>query len=317
MAVPGISGDRMLLAAVHLLTGIGFAILVSRPDPLRDSLLFVRYAQTATLGLGIMAALSCIDFTGPRLVDLSYVPLAGALSLSLLLVVFGSGPGASSAKVNLGPLQPVELTRLLLALFLAGYFARRWELLRLRRRMLGDRQLPAWINLPRPEYFLPVLVGVGAALLLFFLQKDLGPALLLCCVFLSPTVARPDGMAAAGLEPVVARLRIGFRLHVSNTLAERVRIWQSPWDTRRRAATRWHTRFGPSQPAVQWAPASVSATHDTCPPGTPISSWRPSARSSVSSDFRSSPFCSRSLRSVASASAGWRRATTDSFLRPS
>ncbi len=104
----GISGDRLLLAAVHLLTGIGFAILVSRPDPLRDSLLFVRYAQTATLGLGIMAALSFIDFTGPRLVDLSFVPLAGALSLSLLLVVFGSGPGASSAKVNLGPLQPVE-----------------------------------------------------------------------------------------------------------------------------------------------------------------------------------------------------------------
>jgi len=228
----GISGDRLLLAAVHLLTGIGFAILVSRPDPLRDGLLFVRYAQTATLGLGIMAALSCIDFTGPRLVDLSYVPLAGALSLSLLLVVFGSGPGASSAKVNLGPLQPVEVTRLLLALFLAGYFARRWELLRLRRRMLGDRQLPAWINLPQPEYFLPVLVGVGAALLLFFLQKDLGPALLLCCVFLSTyAVARGRiGMAATGLGLLGLGFYIGFRLHVSNTLAERVRIWQSPWD---------------------------------------------------------------------------------------
>ena len=228
----GIRGDRLLLAAVHLLTGIGFAILVSRPDPLRDSLLFVRYAQAAALGLGVMAALSLIDFTGPRLVDLSYVPLAGALSLSLLLVVLGSGPGASSAKVNLGPLQPVEITRLLLALFLAGYFARRWELLRLRRRMFGDRQLPAWINVPRLEYFLPVLVGVGAALLLFFLQKDLGPALLLCCVFLSAyAVARGRiGMAATGLGLLGLGFYVGFRLHVSTTLAERVRIWQSPWD---------------------------------------------------------------------------------------
>ena len=228
----GIRGDRLLLAAVHLLTGIGLAILVSRPDPLRDTLLFVRYVETAALGLGVMAALSCIDFTGPRLVDLSYVPLAGALSLSLLLVVFGSGPGASSAKVNLGPLQPVEITRLLLALFLAGYFARRWELLRLRSRMVGDRQLPAWINVPRAEYFLPVLVGVGAALLLFFLQKDLGPALLLCCVFLSAyAVARGRiGMAATGLGLLGLGLYVGFRLHVSTTLAERVRIWQSPWD---------------------------------------------------------------------------------------
>jgi cell division protein FtsW (lipid II flippase) len=216
----GIRGDRLVLAAVHLLTGIGFAILVSRPDPLRDSLLFVRFAQTTALGLGVMAALSSVDFTGPRLVDLSYVPLAGALSLSLLLVVFGSGPGASGAKVNLGPLQPVEVTRLLLALFLAGYFARRWELLRLRRRM------------PRPEYFLPVLVGVGAALLLFFLQKDLGPALLLCCVFLAAyAVARGRiGMAAAGFALLGLGFYAGFRLHVSNTLAARVRIWQSPWD---------------------------------------------------------------------------------------
>ena len=45
-----------------------------------------------------MAALSCIDFTGPRLVDLSYVPLAGALSLSLLLVVFGSGPARAARR---------------------------------------------------------------------------------------------------------------------------------------------------------------------------------------------------------------------------
>ena len=69
---------------------------------------------------------------------LSYVPLARrALALAAARFVFGSGPGASGAKVNLGPLQPIEDPRLLLALFLAGYFARRWELLRLRRRMFG------------------------------------------------------------------------------------------------------------------------------------------------------------------------------------
>ena len=91
-----IRGDRLLLSVVHLLTGIGFAILVSRPDPLRDTLLFVRYADATALGLLVMAALSFVDFTDSRLVDLSYVPLAGALALSLLLVVFGSGPGASA-----------------------------------------------------------------------------------------------------------------------------------------------------------------------------------------------------------------------------
>jgi len=40
-------------------------------------------------------------------------------------------------------LQPVEITRLLLALFLAGYFARRWELLRVRGTTIRDRTLPS------------------------------------------------------------------------------------------------------------------------------------------------------------------------------
>jgi cell division protein FtsW (lipid II flippase) len=230
--IRGIRGDRLLLAAVHLLTGIGFAVLVSRPDPLRDTLLFVRYAEATALGVGVMATLSFADFGDPRLVELSYLPLAGALSLSLLLVVFGSGPGASGAKVNLGPVQPVEITRLLLALFLAGYFARRWELLRVRGRTIRDREVPVWINMPRGEYVIPVLVGVGAALGFFFLQKDLGPALLLCCVFLATyAVARGRvGMAVAGLALLGLGFYVGFRLHVSATLADRVRMWQSPWD---------------------------------------------------------------------------------------
>jgi cell division protein FtsW (lipid II flippase) len=227
-----IPGDRVLLSIAHLLTGLGFAILVSRSDPLRDTLLFVRYAEATVLGVAIMGALSCVDFTRSRLADLSYVPLAGALSLSLLLVVFGSGPGASSAKVNLGPLQPVELTRLLLALFLAGYFARRWELLRVRGTTIRDRTLPAWINAPRLDYVLPVVVGVGAALTFFFLQRDLGPALLLCCVFLAIyAVARGrTGMALAGFAILVLGFYVGYRLNVSSTLAQRVRMWQSPWD---------------------------------------------------------------------------------------
>jgi hypothetical protein len=66
----------------------------------------------------------------------------------------------------------------------------------------------------------------------FFLQKDLGPALFLCCVFLAVyAVARGRvGMAATGLALLGAGFYLGYRLQVSATLAERVRMWQSPWD---------------------------------------------------------------------------------------
>ena len=126
----GIRGDEILLAAAHLLTAVGFALLLSRPDPLRDTMLFVRYTEGVLLGIGLMGAVSFVDFRKASFLTLSYLPLAGALFVSLLLILFGNGPGSSRARVNLGPVQPIEAIRLLLALFLAGYFARRWELLR-------------------------------------------------------------------------------------------------------------------------------------------------------------------------------------------
>ena len=43
--------------------------------------------------------------------------------------LMGAGPGASDAKV-ISRLQPVEVIKILLVFFLAGYFADRWELLR-------------------------------------------------------------------------------------------------------------------------------------------------------------------------------------------
>ena len=222
--------DDWLLATAHLLTGIGFAVLLSRPDPLRDSLLFVRYAETIIAGVVLMGGLSLVEFSAAGFGAFSYLPLAGALSLSVLLILFGNGPGSSSAKVNLGPLQPIEAIRLLLALFLAGYFARRWELLReVRRKTVRGLHLPSWINLPRVDYVAPVIIGVAAALLFFFFQKDLGPALFLCCVFLAMyAIARGRvGMAVIGLLLLAAGFYLGYRLHVSATLGERVRMWLS------------------------------------------------------------------------------------------
>jgi cell division protein FtsW (lipid II flippase) len=226
-------GDYSLLAAAHLLTAVGFAVVLSRSDPLRDTALFIRYTQGIVTGCAAFAAASFVDFRRPTLAAFTYVPLAGALLLSLLLMLFGGGPAGSNAKVNLGPIQPIELIRLLLGLFLAGYFARRWELLRqIRGRTIRDVQLPDWLRLPRVEYVLPVTVGVATALLFFFLQKDLGPALFVSCVFLATyAIARNRvGLALLGLATLTAGFYVGYALNVSSTLSARVTMWQSAWD---------------------------------------------------------------------------------------
>ena len=226
-------GDFALLGAAHLLTAIGVAVVLSRSDALRDTALFVRYVQGVLVGCAGLAAVSLIDFRKTALAAFTYVPLAGALFLSVLLVLFGSGPGGSNARVNLGPIQPVEAIRLLLGLFLAGYFARRWELLRQTRgRRFRDRQLPRWLHVPRPDYLLPVTVGVAVALLFFFLQKDLGPALFVSCVFLATYAIARDrlGLAVGGLAVLVAGFYVGYAVNISSTLSARVNMWQSAWD---------------------------------------------------------------------------------------
>ena len=69
-----VRGDEILLAAAHLLTAVGFALLLSRPDPLRDTMLFVRYTEGVLLGLGLMGAVSFVDFRKAAFLDAELYP---------------------------------------------------------------------------------------------------------------------------------------------------------------------------------------------------------------------------------------------------
>ena len=92
--------------------------------------------------------------------------------------------------------------------------------------------MPRWLNIPRVRYVVPVLLGVGAALALFFVQRDLGPALMLAVVFLAVygSARGRVGLMFLGVALLAAGFYLGYRLEISTTLADRVRMWQSPWD---------------------------------------------------------------------------------------
>src|SRR5947209_1874202 len=177
LSLRGSRGDQTLLPATLLLTGIGLILMVSLRDPVRDNLLFVDFAQGAIGGCLLLAALAELDYE--RLFGkLSFVPLLASFVLSVLLVLFGRGPGTSDAKVNLFGFQPVEIIRLLLVFFLAGYFARRWDVLRHARETRESlARVTSRFDIPPVEYTLPVAACVALSLIFFFLQKDMGPAL--------------------------------------------------------------------------------------------------------------------------------------------
>ena len=226
------AGDPAVLPALQLLTGMGLILSVSLRDPLRDSLDFRKFAWGCAAGCAVLLLPLFKAFQYRHFTRFVYTPLLASLGLFGLLVVLGSGPTGSDAKVNLGPFQPVEVIKVLLVFFLAGYFARRWEWLReLRERKL----VPPWVRwpeIPRITHMLPVMVGVSIALLMFFVLKDMGPALVLGMLFLAMfAVARGRfGLALLGIVLLVGGVTVGYRLGKPTTVVDRIDMWLSPWD---------------------------------------------------------------------------------------
>jgi cell division protein FtsI/penicillin-binding protein 2/cell division protein FtsW (lipid II flippase) len=231
-SVARFGGDRAILPALHLLSGMGLILMVSLRDPLRDKLEFHKFAVGVFLGCLLLALPALKHFDYMRLSDWCYTPLFAALALFGALLVFGRGPTGNDAKVNLGPFQPVELVKILLVLFLAGYFTRNWERLRDLREKRVFPRLFGRIGMPRAEHAAPVLVAVVIALVFFFVLKDLGPALVTFFVFLamfSAARGRP-GLALAGLVLMVGSVAIGYRMGQPHTVVERIHMWLAPWD---------------------------------------------------------------------------------------
>jgi len=228
----GFPGDATLLPAILLLTGLGLNLMVSLRDPVRDSLLFVDFAQGVAAGCAVLALASAFDYE--RLFGkLSFVPLLASFGLSVLLIVFGYGPGTSDAKVNLFGFQPVEIIRILLILFLAGYFAQRWDILRHAREQRPRLALFDRLGgIPPLEDTIPIFACVALSLLFFFLQKDMGPAMVFTCLFLVLyAIARKNALiAAAGLLFLLAGFVGGYLVRVPHTVYERVSMWSSPWN---------------------------------------------------------------------------------------
>ncbi len=224
------AGDELILPAILLLAGVGLAMMVTVRDPLRDLPLYRGFAEGVLFGAALLLAGSLFDAERSALRRMSFLPLLAAFALSVVLILFGSGPGGSDAKVNLFGWQPVEAIKILVVLFLAGYFFDRWEFL---REIAETRAgLPRGLQIPKLEYLLPPLLAMGLVLTFFFLQRDLGPALILAFLFLTLyCVARGrPWMALVGTVLLVCAFTVAYKIGYPATVNGRLNMWLSPWD---------------------------------------------------------------------------------------
>lgn len=227
-------GDELILPSLLVLSGIGYMVMTSVRDPLRDLLLFQTFGQGVLAGCVLLAGASLLDLERSPLRRMTFLPLLAAIGLSVLLIAFGSGPGGSDAKVNLFGFQPVEAVKILVVLFLAGYFFDRWEFLRElpEKRLALPGGLQRWLGVPKLEYVVTPIAAIGVVLLFFFLQRDLGPALILSFLFLLLyCVARGrSAMLVLGAALVVLAFFVGYKIGYPQTVTGRISMWLSPWD---------------------------------------------------------------------------------------
>ena len=217
------SADQTLLPLAACLTSLGLYV-IARTEP--DYL--VRQVGWIALGTALfLVVLFAGDVVG-WLSRYRYVWALFALGLLAYTLVFGVDPNESGTKLWIrvaGTLyQPAEIVKVLMVAFLAAYLDEKRELLALGDWRVGRLRLP-----PLP-YLLPVLLMLGACLILFLIQKDLGVSFLFFGVF----VAMLYAVSGRGLYVLVAMLGLGGASFVVYRLFSVARIrfdlWLNPWN---------------------------------------------------------------------------------------
>lgn len=214
--------DPFFLPCVLMLTGIGALILFSIKDPLRDTNIFPNQVQGVLLGVVAAVVPLTRKFKSVRLWRYTYLYAVLAVLLTLLLAICGTGPGG--AKLRLFGFHPVEIVKLLLALFVTSYLVDRWS-------VLTDRTGPNRVfRLPLLRDIAPLAVMYLVSLSCFILVKDLGPLLVLFGMFLVMlyiTTGRIEWVwAGALLVGVTGTLAYKLGLGVFDV---RVNMWLHPW----------------------------------------------------------------------------------------
>jgi cell division protein FtsW (lipid II flippase) len=215
--------DPLLYPLTVLLCGWGLAEVTRLQEALVTR-------QTLWVGLGMTAllVLAAAPYRWGWLSRYRYVWLLSGLGLLLMTIIWGVNPLGVGDRLWLSVgrlfyIQPSELLKLLMVIFLASYLSEKQDLLTMTRMRLGPLRLP-----PLP-YLVPLLLMWGFSLLLLAWQQDLGAALLYLGVFLSmlyvATGSRNYVLVGIGMLLAVAAVGYAF--------VERVRlrasIWIDPW----------------------------------------------------------------------------------------
>lgn len=234
----GFRGDQVLLPLTATLAVIGL-LMIQRlhPDMARISDGYAALAQRQLLYLAAGTAIlwGIVMLAGPlrimRLLrDYKYTWLLLSLALQAATFFFGTEINGARLWIDIGPvqIQPSEIVKVTLAVFLAGYLDEK-------RELIGSSWRVGPLSLPPLPYLVPMGLMWAACLLTLVVLNDLGSALLFFGIFLVMLYVASGrafyvavGLASFGIACWVAYLAFArILIRVQNWLDP----WQDPLDT--------------------------------------------------------------------------------------
>jgi cell division protein FtsW (lipid II flippase) len=225
----GFKGDQVLFPVVATIAGIGL-LEIERLNPVLAARgagwTNVAQRQVIYLAVGLLLLWAMMVFV-KRLDWLRrYKYSWGFFGLGLMAVtmVFGENVNGARLWLNLGvaTVQPSELVKVLLVVFLAAYLDDYGDLIAGSYR-LGPFRLP-----PIP-YLLPMVFMWAAALAVVVLQNDLGTALLFFGIFLVMIYVATGRLlyVGVGLSSFAVGVYVAYQMF--DRIAIRVQNWINPW----------------------------------------------------------------------------------------
>lgn len=153
-----------------------------------------------------------------------YTILVGCICLLLATFVFGTPIYGARLWITVGPIQiqPSEVVKIGLVLFLAAYLDERQEL-------VGSNWRVGPLNLPPIPYLLPMIVMWSISLIVLVVENDLGSALLLFGIFLTMIYAGTGRALYVSVGLVSFALACWAALAMFDRVGIRVQNWLDPW----------------------------------------------------------------------------------------
>lgn len=215
--------DPILFPVMMLLSGWGL-VLIDRLAP--------SFADRQSIWLIVATAALLVSATFPQIIHwlrvYRYTLLVGGLSLLFATILLGSNPSGFGPELwlRLGPIfvQPSELLKIVLVVFLASYLGEHYPALRAQTAIDGRERL--WFS---ARIFGPILLMWSLSIIILIWQQDLGTAVLFFAVFLTLLyIASGQTLilfSGAGLIALAAF--VAYQLF--QVVQLRIDIWLNPW----------------------------------------------------------------------------------------